>query len=292
MNWNSVKMTLPFLLLVNSSGAFRILYPQHPLYSKQADEPYQPEYVKCLDKGIDCSLFDFDDFVGYGKFRPRPVFKPGETVLYRGWMMTPAKYKMLIGQLQKQEAVPITSFEDYTKCHHLPGWYEECRDLTAETHFVIDPEKDEDVVKEASKLGWEDGFFVKDFVKSNSGDKGSIAKTSSDIVDILDQLKLYRGNIEGGIALRKVEKYEMESERRYFVVNQKAFGPRNGNDDEIPTIVHTVTERVKAPFYSVDVAKRVSNDEWRVVELGDGQVSDKKEWPLDQFVELLARLSG
>ncbi|MEO1444701.1 MAG: ATP-grasp domain-containing protein, partial [Cyanobacteria bacterium J06635_11] len=44
--------------------------------------------------------------------------------------------------------------------------------------------------------------------------------------------------------------------------------------------------RVSAPFYSVDIATTVEGT-LQVVELGDGQVSDKKNWPLDRFVDML-----
>lgn len=98
----------------------------------------------------------------------------------------------------------------------------------------------------------------------------------------MDELKLYRGDIEGGVALRKVEHYIPDSEQRYFIVHETAYGI--GGD--VPAIVHKVAEMVKAPFFSVDIAQTVQGD-WRVVELGDGQVSDKKQWPLEKFVEVL-----
>jgi len=66
-------------------------------------------------------------------------------------------------------------------------------------------------------------------------------------------------------------------------------------EDDIPVIVKTVAQRIKAPFFSVDIARRRpegddGDADWRLIELGDGQVSDKKDWPLDRFVEVLAAL--
>ena len=279
--------TLASLMIATTCGhALRLLYPQHPLYAKQADEPYQLEYVQCQERGLHCSLFDFDAFIedGNSRFLPRPTIEPSETVLYRGWMMTPFKYKTFTEKVETMGGAPITSFADYTRCHHLAGWYEDCKDLTAETHFV-EPGDDTDVVVDtARRLGWKDGFFVKDFVKSNTGDKGSIAPSPSDIPAILDQLMLYRGDVEGGIALRKVETFLQDSELRFFVVKQEAHGP-NGVD--LPCIVSDVAKRIDAPFFSVDVAQTDRGD-WRLVELGDGQVSDKKEWSLNDFVAVLA----
>lgn len=254
---------------LESIAAFTILYPLNPLNTKQADGPYQPEFLLAKEEGINCSLFDFDDFASGGPLRTRPTLKPDETVLYRGWMMTVEQYRKLCKIIQKKGSLPITSSEEYTRCHHLPGWYEACSDLTTDSRFF---EADSDIVAEATKLGW-DGFFVKDFVKSNTGSAGSVAATVDDIPTILDQLKLYRGEIEGGVG--------EESEERYFVVGGDLYGP--SSDAEVPTIVYSVAKRVKAPFFSVDIVQTMDG-EWRVVELGDGQVSDKKEWPLDMFV--------
>jgi len=266
-----------------SSVAFSILYPMHPLYPKQADGDYQNEFLEMKEQeGVTCSLFDFDAFIDGSKVKPRPPFERDENVLYRGWMMTPTQYSRLVQSMERWDVPPVTSVEQYTRCHHLPGWYEACSDLTAETHFVY-PEKGEDTVKIATNLGW-DSFFVKDFVKSNTASKGSIAQSPAEILEIIEQLEEYRGQLEGGIALRKVEHYVPDSERRFFVVNDKCYS----YDQEVPSIVETVAARIQAPFISVDVARLQDGGDWRVIELGDGQVSDKKEWPLDRFVEVLS----
>jgi len=282
MIYTTAKIAV-LLLLVGQVSAFRLLYPEHPLDRKAADEPFQPEYLLAKEKRIPCSLFDFDSFVDSGKFRPHPAFQPEEKVLYRGWMMTPAKYQKLVARMEKMGAQPISSVADYTRCHHLPGWYDACADLTAETHFL---EPEEDAVAAALELGW-DRFFVKDFVKSNTGNKGSIAESPTEILEIVNQLKFYRGDIEGGLALRKVEEYIPDSEQRYFVVHQNCYAP----DGNVPTIVQKVAETIQAPFYSVDIIQTVQGV-WRVVELGDGQVSDKKQWPLEKFVDVLSAIAS
>lgn len=239
------------------------------------------------EQGVPCSLFNYDKLVKEGDnstVKPRPPLQDEENVLYRGWMMTPTQYGSLMKTMERWGVHPVTSVEEYTRCHHLPGWYEACADLTAETHFVY-TEKGEEVVKVATELGWK-SFFVKDFVKSNTASKGSIAQSPADIPQIINQLDYYRGGVEGGIALRKVEQYVPDSERRFFVANQKCYS----NDEEMPLIVETVAKRIRAPFFSVDVARLQDGGDWRVIELGDGQVSDKKEWPLDRFVEVLSAL--
>lgn len=257
----------------------RVLYPENPLNSKEADEPYQAEYVALQAAGIACSLFDLDA-LAYGEFRARPRIETGEQVLYRGWMMNPARYEKWVAAVCDRAASPITSTAHYLQCHHLPGWYHTCADLTMETHFFEMPFEAQ-ALRQAEALGW-GSFFVKDFVKSNTAQTGSIARSPQEIVEILEHLAEYRGEIEGGVALRKVEQYEPRSEQRYFVMNDKSYGPAG----IVPEIVKTVASRVSAPFYSVDIATTVEGT-LQVVELGDGQVSDKKNWPLDRFVDML-----
>jgi len=169
----------------------------------------------------------------------------------------------------------------------LKSWYTTCQDLTSETHFF---DASDDIVAAAQQLVW-DRFFVKDFVKSNTGDKGSIARSPPEVQAIVDQLAEYRGEIEGGIALRRVKSFAPNSEQRYFVVNGKAWGPALVAEEEIPPMVREIASRIQAPFFSVDVAMTTRGD-LRLIELGDGQVSDKKGWPLDAFLKFLISITS
>jgi ATP-grasp domain, R2K clade family 3 len=44
-------------------------------------------------------------------------------------------------------------------------------------------------------------------------------------------------------------------------------------------------ETIASPFFSVDVARRVDGVE-RIVEIGDGQVSDLVGWSVERFVNI------
>lgn len=256
----------------------RVLYPENPLDKSQADEPYQEEFVAVKDAGYPCSLFDFDA-LGFGEFKPHPSIQTGDRVLYRGWMLNPESYQQLTKQIERKGGEPITSYADYLRCHHLPGWYQQCASFTAETHFF---KPDEDLSAALKQLGW-DGYFVKDFVKSNTADKGSIATSPEEACAIVEQIATYRGEIEGGIAIRRVEQYKPETERRYFVVQ----GIPYSHKGDIPELVQAVANAIDAPFYSVDVIENIEG-ELRLVELGDGQVSDKKAWPVSTFIKVIA----
>ncbi|WP_431689146.1 ATP-grasp domain-containing protein [Hahella sp. NBU794] len=257
----------------------RLLFPSHPLHSQQPDDSYLEEFTAFRQVGVSCSVVDIDA-LGNGLCDVRPAIGAGEPVLYRGWMLAPERYRQLIQLIEGAGGMPITSFENYLRCHHLPGWYEACRFFTAETRFFSD---DDELLHKASRLGWE-SFFVKDFVKSNSTGQGSIARSPEEVVEIVSQIRAHRGGMEGGVALRRVEDYDEASEQRYFVLNGVAYSSHR----EPPALCREIARRIDAPFYSIDLALRQDGG-MRLVEIGDGQVSDRKNWPLDVFVKMLAQ---
>lgn len=54
----------------------------------------------------------------------------------------------------------------------------------------------------------------------------------------------------------------------------------------VPEIVECIAARIDSPFFSVDVVLS-SKGRPRLIELGDGQVSDRKNWPASRFVAIL-----
>lgn len=259
----------------------RILYPFNPLEPKEPDQPFTDEFIAVQTLGIPVSLFAYDD-LSFGDFKPRPRIESGEIVLYRGWMFNITAYQGFTDLICKSGGIPVTSPENYAHCHHLNRWYSACADLTPETVFL---EKGSNYLEQISHLNW-DAYFIKDFVKSNTDAQGSIAHTPEQAVNIINLIEQYRGELEGGVAVRRVEPFQPQSEQRYFVANGTAYSPTS----KVPALVETVTERVDVPFYSVDVAQTLEGQE-RIVELGDGQVSERKTWPLDRFVKMLAQIS-
>lgn len=255
----------------------KAIFPFDPLDEKSADGPFKDEYEIFKSNGIECSLFDFDA-LDFDELRPKPRLESGDTVLYRGWMMSPGLYGKLEQLLSKKGVTLFVSLDEFISSHHLPKWYESCKEFTAETHFY---REGDDIVLEASKLGWE-RIFVKDFVKSNYSDRGSVAESPEEVLEILNLIREHRGELEGGICLRRYEEYIGESESRYFVFNGKVYSSK----DDTPEIVESIAKIHKARFYSVDIVED-SSGRLRLVELGDGQVSDKKTWDPKVFSEML-----
>jgi hypothetical protein len=54
----------------------------------------------------------------------------------------------------------------------------------------------------------------------------------------------------------------------------------------VPPLVSELAERIESPFFSVDIVE-ASDGQLRLIELGDGQVSSLKRWPMKAFVGML-----
>ena len=252
----------------------KLLYPNAMLSPKEADDIFEAEHLAAKGLGLPTALFSLE---GLQMGKRIPSFAEGEPVLYRGWMMTPTEYAGLHDQIVQSGGVPITSPVAFQSCHYLPEWLPKLADMTAETIVLAE---DADVAGELRSRGWT-GCFLKDYVKSLQAE--SRVTDLDRIPEIVAKMKKYRGHIEGGLCARKIEDYDAASERRYFVFRGTPHSP----DGDVPALVREVARRIESPFFSVDTVLR-RDGVMRVVEIGDGQVSDLKGWSPQAFVSLFA----
>lgn len=252
----------------------RLLYPSDDFNHKQPDETYQEEYIAAKAAGLSCSLYSVEEFE-LGQLKLRPPTLQGEEIVYRGWMLTPSAYSDLYRLVQAQGGQLITSTDHYRFCHYLPEWYRSCEIFTPETIFC---DKDADFESVLSDCSW-GKYFVKDYVKSLTTHRGSVAETVAEIPEIIQMIEKFKGRVEGGICIRRFENLLAETEERYFVFKGQIFS-RTGS---IPKIVEAISSQIHSPFYSVDIVSN-TDGELRLIEIGDGQVSDYKKWEPDQFV--------
>ena len=250
------------------------LFPSDPLDPRRADEHFASQSAALRGAGFSASLVSdrvFDDGA------PLTNLPAGE-VVYRGWMVNGAQYANFIAAVERSGSAPITSASQYLLAHHLPKWYPLLRDLTPETVVYAE---DVDLETELRKLGWS-GYFIKDYVKSLKTSRGSRITDPAEAGRVVEDMRRFRGAIEGGICVRRVEDFVASTEVRYFVLRGRAYGP---DGQTPPVIVETVAERIDHPFFSVDVIATTSGV-LRVVEIGDGQVSDLVGWSAESFVRI------
>ena len=252
------------------------LYPSDPIQPRQPDEPFQDQANEMQRLGLGVSIVCLEE-LGETTCRIRNPIPSGATVVYRGWMLALTEYEKLLRLIYSHQASALISLETYLACHYLPNWYPLISELTAETRvFPIDC----DLVAQLTSLGWEK-FFIKDYVKSLKTSVGSVISKPQDITLVLAEMQKFRGKIEGGICVRRFEDFVPNSERRYFVIK----GKPHAASGSVPELVLECARRISSPFFSVDVATRADGI-LRVVEIGDGQVSDLVGWESARFAEL------
>lgn len=252
------------------------LFPRDPEEPARADSFFEEQRTILVAAGYSASLFGEAILHEGCPLRGIPL---GATVVYRGWMLDATEYGSLVTAIETAGGVPLTPTPAYLAAHHLPRWYPLLAEFTPETRVY--PEH-ADLPAELAALGWK-AYFLKDYVKSLKAPPGPIARRPEDAPGIVAAMREFRGVIEGGLCVRRVEAFEPGSETRYFVVNGVAFATNPGMP--IPDAVTVAAERVPSPFFSVDVAER-SDGVPRIVEIGDGQVSDLVGWTPEGFVRI------
>ena len=258
----------------------RVLFPADYFSPKKPDEIFLDQAAAFKSIEWEISTINFEELTPSSTITPVP--EKGGSVLYRGWMLSAEEYGCYISSIENVGAQPFTSLTEYLLTHHLPNWYGIINDLTPETVIFS---LDQNLEQELINLGWEK-FFIKDYVKSLKTSVGSIIDSPSKITAVVREMEKFRGTIEGGICVRKVESFLPETEKRYFVIDGIAYA--SNPKDTIPDCVYECAHRIKSRFFSVDAVQTVSHHE-RVVEIGDGQVSDILGWDAARFAEIWAK---
>lgn len=262
----------------------QIIYPSDYFSVNRIDENYEDEFNCARHNGLKCVLLSSQHLLD-NKIKLSESLEAHVPVIWRGWMLKHKEYRALNNAVKSHSAEMLVSPDDYASCHYITGWYESCSDYTPETIFL---NESDDFEKVTSRLKWP-SYFVKDYVKSLTTSRGSVARNVEEIKGIVTSIKQYRGEIEGGVVLRKVEDFKSETERRYFSL----YGTVYSSNDVIPDIVFDIVEKISSPFFSIDMVETTASH-LRLVEIGDGQVSDIKEWDTKKFINMIvnAGLSG
>ena len=258
------------------------LFPQAVRDPRRPDEMFADQWAALTAAGFSASACS-DAVIAGG--RPLRDIPAGAHVVYRGWMLKGAEYESLVRAIEECGATAFTSPRAYLLAHHLPNWYSLLADLTPETRVYP---ADADLVAELRRLDW-GGYFIKDYVKSLKTARGSVVREPSEITALIADMKEYRGEIEGGVCVRRVEDFVPDSETRYFVLHGIGYAASEGQT--LPAVVAQCAERIPSPFFSVDVAGR-TDGVLRVVEIGDGQVSDLVGWSAAAFATMWAHVSA
>ncbi len=262
--------------IITETSPVQILFPGNYFPPKEPDEMLLDQATAFQNKGLSYATINLENWSVFG------VLQSKIRTLYRGWMLNAQDYIKLIQVITGVGAIPFTSLDAYLLAHHLPNWYPILKDLTPETVIFS---LDDNLENELKNLDWK-RFFIKDYVKSLKTEIGSIIEDNTQIHALIEQMQKFRGNIEGGICVRRVEDFMPETEKRYFIVNGIPYSAIA--TEPIPDIVKECADRIKSPFFSVDTIVRRNDSALRVVEIGDGQVSDIVGWKPARLAEIFS----
>jgi hypothetical protein len=281
---------------------YRILFPCETYNIKNVDDCYLAEKNACEAFGIKYFYYDYDIFVSDNKLISNIDFSFNGILIYRGWMLKPEQYGKLydiIINKSNNNLKIINNILEYSTCHCFPYIYDVVKKYTPR---IIIPEikidKSIDIysinnVYNILSNHIDFDFFLKDYVKSIKNENG-IEKISKNIqlkdfkLKINDFIEERRKLFTGGVVfkefveLKKYDNNKTNEWRVFYYKNIPIFIVQNSylkTDDKPSNFLITEIGNlidIKSNFYSVDFALK-NDDEWIIIETGDGQVSGLPE---------------
>lgn len=206
--------------------------------------------------------------------------------VYRGWMVRAEQYEALAGALAARGTALRTTPAQYQRAHELPGWYRAFAGLTPDSAWTSGDDRAA-FDKARAELGASGAAVVRDYVKSMK----HYWQTAMYIPDLADAgaawqvasrfRTLREEEYTGGFVLRRFEPFASGEARTWWVNGECALITRHPDTPQSPPAepgslpLAQIAQRVTAlglAFATVDLALRADGT-WRVVEVGDGQVS-------------------
>jgi ATP-grasp domain, R2K clade family 3 len=273
-----------------------VLYPLDPLNTGQVDGHFRAEAGVVRDAGGATPLLDVDAlFTGDIAAAVRRVPVDSGALWYRGWMMPSARYAQLAEALELRGASLVVTPAGYRTAHELPGWYQTFAAVTPPSVWCTVPAamapSRAELAELVAPLGSGPGV-VKDFVKSRK-DQWASACYVPDLADtdalhrvVTRFVELQGDLLAGGIVIRTFEPFggatgkARAAEARVWWLDGEPIvvGPHPDTPDVFPLpdlgAIGPLVGTLACRFVTTDVALR-DDGVWRVVEVGDGQVSDR-----------------
>ncbi|MFE6844604.1 ATP-grasp domain-containing protein [Streptomyces sp. NPDC057686] len=271
-----------------------VLYCRDALNPRRVDEHFALEAGEVRALGGAVGLIDHDALLqGDAQLAVAHVPAGLGNVWYRGWMIPSDRYAALAEALRRRGAELIVTPEQYRTAHELPGWHATFAGITpASVWRPTTPGEmptSDDLAALAEPLLPGAGI-VKDYVKSRKHDWEQ-ACFIPDLADTVQLTRVVQRFVElqeefltGGIVLRAFETFSrlesvaaevrvwwLDGEPRLLTPHPD--GPFGRG--LVPDLDHVApaVRRLACRFVTTDMALR-SDGAWRVVEVGDGQVSD------------------
>jgi hypothetical protein len=281
-----------------------VLIPADVLRPRRPDEHFAAEAHAARSAGLDVALVDHDALRADGGARRAVAAVPGsaagQVAVYRGWMLSSTRYAAFAEALTERNVQLRTAPEQFRRAHELPGWYPALADVTPRSVWTTGDDRDDfdrarlelgsgpavlrDYTK-SMKHHWHEAAFIPDLADAAAA--WSVASRFRQLRD---------DDFTGGFVLRRFEPLTAPEVRTWWVDGVcRLVGPHPDTPQGHPptdvelSVVAPLVAGLRLPFVTVDLARRTDGD-WRVVEVGDGQVSDRP--PTIGPEELVAVVAG
>ncbi|MQY02790.1 ATP-grasp domain-containing protein [Actinomadura macrotermitis] len=278
-----------------------VLFCVDPLHPRRVDPHFSREAGAVRDHYGEIALIDHDALRrGDAESAVRAVPRDLGAAWYRGWMVTSGEYAALAKALKRRGTVLLTHPDDYRRAHELPGWHDTFAGLTPHSVWrPLEPGQDPGDLGELVRPLRDGPGVVKDYVKSRKHewdeacfvpdvkDPGRLRAVVAAMIGLQDSF------LAGGVVVREFEHYDGAGEARVWWVDGEPalVGPHPDTPGARPEpALEEVAPAVRSlgcRFITTDLARR-ADGAWRVVEVGDGQVSELPATidPMDLYAHL------
>ncbi|MGW5375145.1 ATP-grasp domain-containing protein [Nocardia sp. NPDC003999] len=276
-----------------------LLVPADVLRPQRVDEHFAPEADAARAVGLEVAVVDHDALTrAEGAEEAVRRVRSSGVAVYRGWMLRSAEYAAFERSLRQRGVTLRTSAEQYRRAHELPGWYSALAEMTprsvwtsgsgraafdhARRELGTGPVVLRDYTK-SMKHYWHEAAFIPD-----AADPDAAWRVASRFRELRGE------DLTGGFVLRRFERFQSAEVRTWWVDGKcRLIGPHPDTPEEMPDVAFdpaTVEDAITTlglPFVTADFALR-DDRTWCLVELGDGQVSDRPATiPAEELIALL-----
>jgi hypothetical protein len=271
-----------------------VLYCCDPLNPRRVDEHFASEAREVRARGAAVALIDHDALLRGDVERAVAGIPVGTgAAWYRGWMIPSNRYGDLFEAVGRRGGGLLVTPDEYRAAHELPGWYPTFAEITPPSVWRPTSSTEVPAPEELAALAGRlkaGPAIVKDYVKSRKHEWEracfipDLAHTAR-LRQIVQRFAELQGEyLTGGIVLREYECFVkpesaagevrvwwLEGEPR--LLSPHPDSPFNRALEPELDHVRAAVRGLGCRFVTTDVALR-SDGVWRVVEVGDGQVSD------------------
>jgi hypothetical protein len=278
-----------------------LIVPADVLRPRRPDEHFAAEAAAARAAGHQVGLVDHDALVAGEPGRAVQRIPAGASpAVYRGWMLDAGAYAGFASALAGRGTTLRTDPGRYRRAHELPGWYEALAAFTPPSTWTTG---DDRAAFEAARQALGPGPAVlRDYTKSMKHYWHEAAFVP-DLADpqgawsVAERLRELRGDdFTGGFVLRRFETFTGAEARTWWAGGVcRLITAHPDTADALPpadldvAFLSPAIAALGLPFVTVDLARH-TDGRWRVVELGDGQVSDRPA--TTEAEELIGALQG